>query len=139
MLEALILACINWPTIWQKIVHWFTSSCMITTSSEQVVYIKYFLVFVLTFKTIYVHNVFWAGSLHVRIRTSMSNLLSYCGLVDARLSASEKDLPVPTVIRVLLPHRNFFCKKFIGIKLYLSAFNKSLLIGNLQKIQYNIA
>ena len=94
MLEALILACINWPTIWQKIVHWFTSSCMITTSSEQVVYIKYFLVFVLTFKTIYVHNVFWAGSLHVRIRTSMSNLLSYCGLVDARLNVSEEYLPV---------------------------------------------
>ena len=26
---------------------------------------------------------------------SMNNLLSYCGLVDARISASEKDLPVP--------------------------------------------
>jgi hypothetical protein len=25
----------------------------------------------------------------------MNNLLSYCGLVDARISASEKDLPVP--------------------------------------------
>ena len=25
----------------------------------------------------------------------MCNLLSYCGLVDARISASEKDLPVP--------------------------------------------
>ena len=25
---------------------------------------------------------------------SMNNLLSYCGLVDARISASEKDLPV---------------------------------------------
>ena len=24
----------------------------------------------------------------------MSNLLSYCGLVDARISASDKDLPV---------------------------------------------
>jgi hypothetical protein len=24
----------------------------------------------------------------------MNNLLSYCGLVDARISASEKDLPV---------------------------------------------
>ena len=27
-------------------------------------------------------------------RYSMNNLLSYCGLVDARISASEKDLPV---------------------------------------------
>ena len=25
---------------------------------------------------------------------SMNNLLSYCGLIDARISASEKDLPV---------------------------------------------
>ena len=25
---------------------------------------------------------------------SMNNLLSFCGLVDARISASEKDLPV---------------------------------------------
>ena len=30
----------------------------------------------------------WTGN-------SMNNLLSYCGLVDARISASEKDLPVP--------------------------------------------
>ena len=28
------------------------------------------------------------------IRNSMNNLLSYCGLVDTRISASEKDLPV---------------------------------------------
>ena len=26
--------------------------------------------------------------------TELGNLLSYCGLVDARISASEKDLPV---------------------------------------------
>ena len=30
---------------------------------------------------------YWTGKL-------MKNLLSYCGLVDARISASEKDLPV---------------------------------------------
>ena len=29
-----------------------------------------------------------------RTRNSVNNLLSYCGLVDARISASEKDLPV---------------------------------------------
>ena len=28
----------------------------------------------------------------------MKNLLSYCGLVDARISASEKDLPVQNAI-----------------------------------------
>jgi hypothetical protein len=30
---------------------------------------------------------YWTGN-------SMNNLLSYCGLVDERISASEKDLPV---------------------------------------------
>ena len=33
-------------------------------------------------------NMFWTCS------NSMKNLLSYCGLVDATISASEKDLPV---------------------------------------------
>ena len=28
------------------------------------------------------------------VHNSMNNLLSYCGLVDARISVSEKDLPV---------------------------------------------
>ena len=55
------------------------------------------LVFVLTFRTIYAHNMFspcselvvfmyWTGK-------SMNNLLTYCGLVDPRISASDKDLP----------------------------------------------
>ena len=33
-------------------------------------------------------------SSHVMTGKSMNNLLSYCGLVVARISASEKDLPV---------------------------------------------
>ena len=40
-------------------------------------------------KTMDVHNMFC-----VRTGKSMNNLLSYCGLVDARIRASEKDLPV---------------------------------------------
>ena len=32
----------------------------------------------------------------------MKNLLSYCGLVDARKSASEKDLPVHTEVFVAI-------------------------------------
>ena len=78
----------------QKVAHWFTSSYTKTTSSEHVVYIHCFFVFVLTFKTIYVHNMFWACSFHVRTGKSMNNLLSYCGLVDARIRGSDKDLPV---------------------------------------------
>ena len=48
-------------------------------------------------KTICVHNMFsWCSELVVFMYwtgNSMNNLLSYCGLVDARISASEKDLP----------------------------------------------
>ena len=38
-----------------------------------------------------------------RTGKSMNNLLSFCGLVDARISASEKDLPVQMVV--------FWCRK----------------------------
>ena len=41
-------------------------------------------------KTICVHNMFWT-------RNSMNNLSSYCGLFDARISASDKDLPVQMI------------------------------------------
>ena len=34
----------------------------------------------------------------------MNNLMSYCGLVDARISASEKDLPVPEPNRLVSFH-----------------------------------
>ena len=56
------------------------------------------IVFVLTFRTIHVHNMFSPCSeLGIFIYwacNSKNNLLSYCGLVDARISASKKDLPV---------------------------------------------
>ena len=38
-----------------------------------------------------IYQLFWACSFHV-----LNNFLSYGGLVDARISASEKDLPVLT-------------------------------------------
>ena len=40
------------------------------------------------FCTQHVVNLYFSGN-------SMNNLLSYCGLTDARMRASEKDLPVP--------------------------------------------
>ena len=66
-------------------------------SSEHVVYTNCF-VFVLTLRTIYVHNMF-STCCEVEIfmywtRDSMNNLLSYCGLVDTKIRASDKDLPV---------------------------------------------
>ena len=57
---------------------------------------KLFFVFVLTFRTTYVHNMFWAWNWYWE-HESMNNLLSYCGLVVARISASDKYLPVMIV------------------------------------------
>ena len=40
---------------------------------------------------------------------STNNLLSYCGLIDAKIRASDKDLPVPPSYfrsRVMTPMRN---------------------------------
>ena len=49
-------------------------------------------------KTICVHNMFWVCSelaiFMFWTRNSMNNLSSYCGLVDTRIRASDKDLPV---------------------------------------------
>ena len=64
---------------------------------------KLFFVFVLTFRTTYVHNMFYPCSLNdlclelsckYWTGNSMNNLLSYCGLVDAKIRASDRDLPV---------------------------------------------
>ena len=61
-------------------------------------------------------NMFWAGSFYVL--NSMNNLLSYFGLVNVRINASEKDLPLHSSIwelkkkeRKKLTARavNFFC------------------------------
>ena len=43
----------------------------------------------------------------------MNNLLSYCGLVDARISASEKDLPVlrPSCWHILCDYNHYRYKK----------------------------
>ena len=67
---------------------------MKTTSSEHVVYIncsecqnKNKKQFVYTTCSELGIFMYWTGK-------SMNNLLSYCGLADARISASEKDLPV---------------------------------------------
>ena len=57
------------------------------------------LLFVLTFRTIYVHNMFSTcselGIFMYWTHNSMNNRSSYCGLVDSRISASDKYLPVP--------------------------------------------
>ena len=67
------------------------------------------LVFVLTFRTINVHHMFfWSSDLVVFMYwtgNSINNLLLYFGLVDARIRASDKDLHVRGA------DRWFKCKK----------------------------
>ena len=65
------------------------------TISQHVVYKNCFLfwhseVFIYTTCSELVIFMYWT-------RNSMNNLLSYCGLVDARIRAPEKDLPVSKV------------------------------------------
>ena len=66
-------------------------------------------IFVLRFRTIYVTNMFWA--------CNNSMKLSYCGLVDAKIKDSDKDLPLWKMLTSLLPyfqkhfHSSGFLKK----------------------------
>ena len=68
---------------------------METTSSEHVVYINYsecknkkqFVYPTCSELVVFMH---WTGK-------SIINILSYCWLVDSRISASDKDLPVQRV------------------------------------------
>ena len=56
-------------------------------------------------ETICVHNMFSPGlSLEFSrielLHKSMNNMTSYCGLVDAKLRASDKDLPVQMIMKI---------------------------------------
>ena len=42
-----------------------------------------------------------------KTHNSMNNLLSYCGLIDTRISASEKDLPVYSILVSNLQYLRF--------------------------------
>ena len=96
--EALILASTN-PQYDDRLFIELRVQYKKTTSSACVHCVrKLFFVFVLTFRTISVYNVFSTcselGIFMYRTRNSMNNLSSYCELVDARISASDKYLPV---------------------------------------------
>jgi len=107
--EALILASTN-PQYDKRLSIESPVQYMKTTSSEHeenmLCLQLFFFVFVLTFRTIYVHNVFsWSSENVVFMNwtgNSMNSLSSYCGLVDARIKPSDKDLPVINEIKILL-------------------------------------
>ena len=62
--------------------------------------------------TRHVLPMFCACSFH---GNSMNNVLSYCGLVDARISASEKDLPVKPLNKAKSGWSHKLVKNFIRI------------------------
>ena len=93
LLEALILASIN-PQYDNRLFIELQVQHMKIQSSEHVVYINCFQCryknkeqFMYTTCSELVAFMYWTGK-------SMNNLLSYCGLVDVRINASDKDLPV---------------------------------------------
>ena len=98
MLEALILASTN-PQYDKILFIDLPVQYMKTTSSEHVVYINCFECQNKTKKIVFT----------MCSELSMNILLSYCGLVDARINASEKDLPVTTVFCTKWHQGNFFC------------------------------
>ena len=51
---------------------------------------------------------YWAGK-------SMDNLLSYCGLVDVRINASDKDLPVTMTVKTIWRKKYISYSTLIGI------------------------
>ena len=78
---------------------------MKTTSSEHVVYTNCSECqnkkqFVYTTCSELAFFIYWTCN-------SMNNLTSYCGLVDASIRASKKDLPVPPEKKYTLEHENY--------------------------------
>ena len=53
----------------------------------------------------------------------MNNLLSYCGLVDAKIRASDKDLPVP--LSVLSSIKEFLGAGKLSENLFVADFSVS--------------
>ena len=114
MLEALILASTN-PQYDKRLFIDLPVQYMKTTSSEHVVYIncfecqnktkKQFMYTTCSELVVFMH---WTGK-------SMSNCWTNCGLVDATISASEKDLPVS---ELFLGTNFLFLGFFFGSRFY---------------------
>ena len=75
----------------------------------------------------YVLDMFWTCNW-------MNNLLSYCGLVDARISASEKDLPVLQSIYIKLS----FLIKIVHNVWFRSMFSAAHTFGHVEFWKSNI-
>ena len=91
--EALIFASIN-PQYDDRLFIELRVQYMKIPSSEHVVYT------VSKQKQQFVYTTCSAGILSLQFLWTMNNLSSYCGLVDAKIRASYKDLPVQTQLSV---------------------------------------
>ena len=89
------------PSFLHQLTHNMARDCSLNppknTSPEHVVHKNCFFVFVFTFKTMFVHYMFWTFSGDWR-----NNLLSYCGLIHSRMRASDTDLPVRDAINIFI-------------------------------------
>ena len=107
---------------------------------------KLFFVFVLTLRTIYAQNMFSPCSELVVFMywtcNSMNNLLTYCGLVDPRISASDKDLPVKVTldfsIATIFMDKNSFSSKIVTFLGHFSHdFTSNWFPNNFYALKYN--
>ena len=110
MSEALILGSTN-PQYDKRLFIDLPVQYMKNTSSEHVVFINYSecqnkkqFIYAICSELVVFMN--WTGK-------SMKNILSYCGLVDGRISASEKHLPVILHDSQKFGAQNFFEALFI--------------------------
>ena len=111
---------------------------MNTLSSKHVVYIKLFWRSKQKQKTICVHNMFLTcselGVIMYWTWTSMNNLLSYCGLFEAKMRASDIYLPViefKKIVKMLwvttsLPTSILICWKIKNDRLDIADNNKTI-------------
>ena len=71
----------------------------------------------------FVYTTCSAGILSLQFSWTVNNLLSYCGLVDAKIWASDKDLPVP---RHKVKNFKFLTENPYILAVYLIMYHKEL-------------
>ena len=66
---------------------------------------------------------------------SMNNLLSYCGLVDAKIRPSDKDLPVLLTVCTVLKSKGKILQNFVAFSEYMNFKLKLPVLFNCLGIQ----
>ena len=66
----------------------------------------------------------------------MNNMSSYCGLVDAKIRASDKDLPVLCILTFL--NTSYLTDEFIGFTLKMESVCKSTIFGKKMMVKSGV-